>query len=107
MDRIEIFEAELKLMNKIWSDGSIKAIDLANYATQKYGWKKNTTYSFLRKMLEKGIIERQYPSYTITPLVTKEQVTIWKLQEVADILYRGNTDLLVNSSGFKRFIERD
>lgn len=92
-------------MNKIWQDGSIKAIDLANFATVEYGWKKTTTYSFLRKMLEKRIVNRQYPAYTITPLVSKEQVTIWKLQEVADSLFGGDVKLLVENLGFKHFID--
>ena len=103
MDRIEIFEAELKLMNKIWLDGSIKAIDLSRYATEHFGWKKNTTYSILRPMLAKSIVSRQDPGFVLVPMVTKEQVTSWELQSVADKLFGGDAGLLVNSSGFKDF----
>jgi len=103
MKRIEIFEAELKLMNKIWSDGSIKAIDLANFATAQYGWKKCTTYSILRPMIEKGLVQRQEPNYTLVPIVTKEQAVIWELQSIADKLFDGDVHSLLSSSGFKNF----
>lgn len=105
MNRIEIFEAELKLMNKIWLDGSIKAIDLSRYATEHFGWKKNTTYSILRPMLAKGIVQRQEPGFILIPLVSKEQVTIWELQGVADRLFDGDINLLLNSSAFKKITE--
>ena len=104
MNRVEIFESELKLMNKIWLDGSIKAIDLSRYATEHFGWKKNTTYSILRPMLAKGIVSRQEPGFVLVPMVTREQVTVWELQSVADKLFGGNVNLLVNSSAFKEFV---
>lgn len=104
MNRVEIFESELKLMNKIWLDGSIKAIDLSRYATEHFGWKKNTTYSILRPMLAKGIVSRQDPGFVLVPMVTKEQVTAWELQSVADKLFGGDIGLLVESSGFNDFL---
>ncbi len=97
MSKIKIFDAEMSLMVKIWEEGKIKAIDLANWATENLGWKKNSTYSMLKKLLEKGAVERQEPGFVIIPLVTKEEITVDETNYLVDKMYRGNMRMFLTT----------
>lgn len=95
MEPITIFDAEMHLMVKIWDEGSIKAIDLANWATETLGWKKNSTYSILKKLLEKGAVRREEPGFVLTPLVTRDQVARDKTVRMVDKMYNGSMKLFL------------
>lgn len=95
MEPITIFDAEMHLMVKIWDEGSIKAIDLANWATETLGWKKNSTYSILKKLLEKGAVHREEPGFVLTPLVTRDQVARDKTVRMVDKMYNGSMKLFL------------
>ncbi len=97
MGKIKIFDAEMNLMNKIWDEGTIKAIDLANWATENLGWKKNSTYSMLKKLLEKGAVKREEPGFVLTPLVSREEVGIEETTELIEKLYKGNLKMFLTS----------
>ena len=89
MGTIKIFDAEMHLMNKIWDEGSIKAIDLANWATENLGWKKNSTYSMLKKLLEKGAVLRSDPGFVLTPLVTREEIAADETNTLIEKMFKG------------------
>ena len=95
MEPITIFDAEMHLMVKIWDEGSIKAIDLANWATETLGWKKNSTYSILKKLLEKGAVRRDEPGFVLTPLVSRDQVAREKTTRMVDKMYNGSMKLFL------------
>ena len=95
MEPITIFDAEMHLMVKIWDEGSIKAIDLANWATETLGWKKNSTYSILKKLLEKGAVRREEPGFVLTPLVSRDEVARDKTVRMVDKMYNGSMKLFL------------
>lgn len=95
MEKITIFDAEMHLMVKIWDEGQIKAIDLANWATENLGWKKNSTYSILKKLLEKGAVRRDEPGFVLTPLVSRDEVARDKTIRLVDKMYKGNMKLFL------------
>lgn len=97
MEKIKIFDAEMQLMNKIWDEGSIKAIDLANWATANLGWKKNSTYSMLKKLLEKNVVKRSEPGFVLTPLVTRAEVAQEETTELVEKMYKGNMKMFLTS----------
>lgn len=97
MEKIKIFDAEMHLMNKIWDEGTIRAIDLANWATEHLGWKKNSTYSMLKKLLEKGAVKRDEPGFVLTPLVTRDEIAQEETTELVEKMYKGNMKLFLTS----------
>ncbi|MBQ7858910.1 MAG: BlaI/MecI/CopY family transcriptional regulator [Faecalibacterium sp.] len=84
-------------MNKIWDEGSIKAIDLANWATENLGWKKNSSYSMLKKLLEKGAVLRSDPGFVLTPLVTREEIAIDETNVLIEKMFKGNVKLFLTA----------
>lgn len=97
MNKIKIFDAEMHLMNKIWDDGSIKAIDLANWATQNLGWKKNSTYSILKTLIAKQAVRRDEPGFVVTPLVSREEIALDETNFLIEKMFKGNVKMLLTS----------
>ena len=97
MAKVKIFDAEMHLMNKIWDEGTIKAIELANWATENLGWKKNSTYSMLKKLIEKQAVRRDEPGFVITPLVSREEIAFEETNILIEKMFKGNVKMLLTS----------
>lgn len=97
MANIKIFNSEMHLMNKIWDEGTIKASDLANWALENLGWKKNTTYTVIKKLVDKQAIRREESDFVLTPLVTREEIAEEETNELVLKLFKGNRSLFLTS----------
>lgn len=97
MKMIKLFDSELKLMEFIWQNENISAKELAIIANRVIGWNKNTTYTILKKLVEKGAVSRSEPNFTCNPLVSKEQIQFNEAKTLVDKLYNGSVKLLFSS----------
>lgn len=55
---IKVFDSELKVMEILWREGDLTAGQLAKILKEETGWKRNTTYTVISKLIDKGAIER-------------------------------------------------
>ena len=97
MAKIKIFNSEMHLMNKIWDEGTIKAVDLANWALENLGWKKNTTYTVIKKLVDKHAVLRSEPDFVITPIVTRAEIAAEETNELVEKMFKGNMSLFLTS----------
>ena len=97
MTKIKLFDSELKLMELLWSSGSITAKELSLLASEKIGWNKNTTYTIIKKLIDKNAIKREEPNFICTALVKKEQVQFEETKELIDKLFGGSVKTLFAS----------
>ena len=67
-------EAELKIMKVIWEKGTIKASDLYKIMEKRTNWNKNTSYTMIKKCVEKGYIERIEPGFYCKALISENKV---------------------------------
>ena len=96
MDDNKIIDSELR---------SLGSVGIWRYHCQAYcrnfkeqvGWSKTTTYTVIKKCIEKGAIERKDPNYICRPLITKEQVQEFETSELINKMYDGAADQLVAS----------
>ena len=72
--RDKLFESEAKLMDILWSSGTLPAKELSLIAAERIGWNKNTTYTVLKKLEAKGFLRRDEPGFLCTPLVSREEM---------------------------------
>lgn len=79
---MRIFESEWKVLSIIWKHGQIKASEIAVILNQEIGWNRNTTYTIIKKCLEKNLVERTDPGFLCNALVQKEDI----LEKEADII---------------------
>lgn len=90
MNQIKLFDSELKLMELLWESEPVKAKDLHITAAEKIGWNKNTTYTILKKLVEKKAVLRTEPNFVCTSLIKKEEVGRAETKSLIDKLYAGS-----------------
>ena len=87
-------DAELKVMNVIWQEGPISAGRLSAICKETIGWNPNTTYTLIKRCIDKGAVERVDPGYICKPLISKEQAQLLETDRLIDKLFDGSADKL-------------
>lgn len=95
--QIKLFDSELKLMEMIWGNEPISARELSIMAAERIGWNKNTTYTVLKKLVEKKIIRRNEPGFVCTSLINKEDVRKAETKGLIEKLYNGSKKALFSA----------
>lgn len=91
MNCVKISEAEYPLMEYIWEHAPISASALAAYSLDAFHWKKNTTYTVIKRLTLRRALERQEPGFIVTPLVTKQQVQQSELENLCNRIFAGSS----------------
>jgi predicted transcriptional regulator len=92
---VKLFDAELKVMNLLWSEGELTALELIAKLKDGVGWKRTTTYTVIRKCIEKGAIERTEPNFLCRALISQVEAQKYELDELRNKLFGGSRDFLV------------
>lgn len=90
-------DAELKIMDALWRLGEVPAKRLADLLAEQVGWNKNTTYTLIRRLIEKGAVARSEPGFLCRALLMREQVRREQAAEMVDKLFDGSASLLLAS----------
>ena len=93
----KIYDSELNILEILWDGGELPAKDIAAQAAGKVGWSKTTTYTVLKKCVEKGLAERTEPGFRCRALVSREEVQRQETRGLIDRMYGGSADRLVAS----------
>ncbi len=94
---IKLFDSELKIMDVLWKNGDTTAKQIAEALKEQVGWSKTTTYTLIKRCIDKGAIERIEPNFICHPLVTVEQARKLETTELINKMYNGAADQLVAS----------
>lgn len=103
----KLYDSELKVMNLIWRHGELSAQQLAKMLAEASGWSKTTTYTVIKKLIDKGAIERVEPGFLCGARVSREQTQEAETNELIDKLFGGSSDLLVSSLLSRKKLSRD
>lgn len=93
----KLFDSELKVMEVLWEQGPSYAKDIVDILAGRIGWNKNTTYTVIKKCMEKGAIERSEPGFLCTPQVTREEVAKSETEQLIDKMFGGSSELFFSS----------
>lgn len=94
---MKLFDSELKVMEVLWEQGSLPARDIVDVLSARIGWNKNTTYTVIKKCIEKGAIEREEPNFLCKPLISKEEVAQSETEQLIDKMFGGSSELFFSS----------
>ena len=86
----KLFDSELKVMEPLWEDGPQSAGALAKRLGESVGWNRNTTYTVIKKLIDKGAVVRSDPGFICTPLVTREEVQRLETDSLISRLFGGS-----------------
>lgn len=91
---IKLFDSELKVMDVLWREGDITAKQISNILGNEIGWNVNTTYTLIKRCINKGAIERSEPNFMCHALIPKERVQEAETNELINKIYDGSVDKL-------------
>ena len=87
---IRIHEGELNVMELLWSNGSLPAKDIAKIIKEYIGWKNNTTYTVINRLVKKGAIKREEPGFICVPMISKKRVQAIETEILLTTLFEGS-----------------
>lgn len=93
----KLFDSELKVMERLWREGDQTAGALAKRLAAEVGWNRNTTYTVIKKLIDKQAIERREPGFLCHALISKEQVQRQEAENLVTRLFDGSPSLLFSA----------
>lgn len=90
VETVKLFDAEWNLMEIVWETAPTTASKVAAIAGQRFDWAKNTTYTVLKRLISKGVLERSGTDFTVTPLVTRRQMQLAELNNLVEKRFGGS-----------------
>ncbi len=90
MGEIRLHEGELNVMELLWSNKALAAKDIAKIIKEYIGWEKNTTYTVIKRLINKGAIIREDPGFICRADITKAEIQKVETQALLNQLYNGS-----------------
>lgn len=89
MSEIRLHEGELNIMELLWSNKILAAKDIAKIVKEYIGWEKNTTYTVINRLIDKGAIKREDPGFICKATISKRTVQNTETKVLLDKLFNG------------------
>ena len=94
---MKLYDSEIKLMEIIWQSEPVSAKAVSLKAEAEIGWNKNTTYTVIKKLIDKGYVKRTEPGFICTSLIQKSDVAKSEAAELVDKLFAGSKKALFSA----------
>ena len=94
---MKLYDSEMKIMELIWKNEPISAKELSLLAQNDIGWNKNTTYTVIKKVIEKGDVKREDPDCICSSLISREEVSKNETKSLIDRLFGGSKKALFSA----------
>lgn len=88
MEKYKLFDAEYKFASIIWDKDPINSTELVRLCADRLGWKKSTTYTVLKKLCERGILQNK--NAVVTALIKREEVQKYESNAVIKRAFDGS-----------------
>lgn len=88
MDTPKVFESEYRFCLILWEHEPIKSSELVKLCKEQLGWKPTTTYTVIKRLSERGVVQNDHTM--VTSLVSKDQVQAAEIQEMVDKTFEGS-----------------
>ena len=88
METPKIFESEYRFCLILWEHEPVSSSELVRLCNEKLEWKKSTTYTVIRRLSERGVIQSE--NAIVTSLISKEQVQAAESMEVVEKSFSGS-----------------
>lgn len=93
---IRLHDGELNIMELLWSNKELAAKDIAKIIKEYIGWEKNTTYTVIKRLINKGAIERIDPGFLCRASISKKVVQEIETKHLLNSLFNGSLSTFIN-----------
>lgn len=96
MSELRLHEGELNIMELLWSNKELAAKDISKIIKEYIGWEKNTTYTVIKRLIDKGAIQRTDPGFICSAIVTQRSVREIETKRLLDQFYNGSLQTFIS-----------
>ena len=93
MADFELGAVQERFADIVWENEPIGSGDLVKICEKQLGWKKPTTYTVLRKLCEKGLLQNE--NGVVTSLVSREDFYSDRSRQIVDESFSGSLPAFV------------
>jgi len=93
MQRFGAGKKETEFAKLLWEKGTMRSGEAVRLCADVFGWKKSTTYTFLRRLCERGIF--QNVDSVVTPLMTEEEYCVSVAEAILKDKFDGSLPLFM------------
>ena len=88
MSTPKVFESEYRFCLILWEHEPVKTTELVTLCGEQLGWKPTTTYTVIKRLSERGILENN--NKIVTSLVSKDDVQASEIKEMVEKTFEGS-----------------
>ena len=95
MSDLLLSEREYRIMDIIWDNAPVESGQLVKLCESKLSWKKSTTYTMLKKLIDKDLVKNT--DSVVTVVVPREKVQSHESEHVVKRSFGGSLPAFVNA----------
>lgn len=88
METPKIHESEYRLCLILWEQEPITAVALAKLCLERLGWKRTTTYTVIKRLCQRGVLQNE--EGVITALISREEAQACEIDEMMEKKFQGS-----------------
>lgn len=96
---------EAQFADIVWQNEPITSTELCKTAMDKFGWKKSTTYTVLKRLCEKGILKNENGS--VLSLISKEEFYFHQSERFVNENFGGSLPAFIAAFTTKNNLTRE
>lgn len=101
-----IGDLEFKFAQLIWNNEPIKSGELITLCAKRFGWKKSTTYTVLKRLCDKGLFENN--NGIVKSLISENDYFGLESERAVNNLFNGSLPMFISSfTQRQRLSEKD
>lgn len=91
----KIHESEYRFCLILWENEPIASGELSKLCKQKLGWSKTTTYTVIKRLCDRGVIENR--NTIVTSIVSKEDAQLAEIDELVEKKFEGSLPAFISA----------
>ena len=88
MEHMRLAEGEYRFACIVWEHEPLPSGRLVELSQQELGWKKSTTYTVLKKLVDRGVLRNE--NAVVTAAIPKEQILREESRAVVERTFEGS-----------------
>lgn len=93
METPKVFESEYRFCEIVWENEPVRSGRLVELAAEKLGWKPTTTYTVIKRLSQRGVLENR--ESTVRSLVDRDAVRRAEIDELVEKKFGGSLPMFV------------
>ncbi len=88
MEHLRLAEGEYRFARIVWEHEPLPSGKLVELSQQELGWKKSTTYTVLKKLVERGVLRNE--NAVVTAVIPQEEILREESRAVVERTFEGS-----------------